>query len=41
MTSGVIWIPYDWLNKFYSFFMATAVIIASRRGLRIELCHGN
>ena len=39
ITSGVIWTPYDWLNKFYSFYMATAVIIGSGRGLRIE-AHG-
>ena len=36
ITNGVIWIPYDWLNRFYSFYMATAVIIGSSRGLRIE-----
>ena len=36
ITSGVIWTPYDWLNNFYSFYMATAVIIGSRGGLKIE-----
>ena len=41
ITSGVIWTPYDWLYKFYSFYMAAAVVIGSRRGLRIEACHGN
>ena len=35
ITSGVIWIAYDWLNKFYSGYMATVVIIVKRRGLEI------
>ena len=30
--SGVIWTPYDWLNKFYS-FIAAIVGIVSRCGL--------
>ena len=30
ITSGMIWTIYDWLNKFYSFYMATVVIIGSR-----------
>ena len=29
ITSGMIWTPYDWLNKFYSFYMATLVSILS------------
>ena len=29
------------MNKFYSFYMAAAVIIGSRRDLRIEVCHEN
>ena len=41
ITSGVIWTPYDWLNNFYSFHMATAVVIGSRCGLRIEARGGN
>ena len=41
ITSGVIWTPYDWLNKFYSFYMAAVVIIGSGRGLRIEARRGN
>ena len=41
ITSGVIWTSYDWLNKFYSFYMATAFVIVSRRGLRIEARRGN
>ena len=36
ITSGVIWAPYDRLNKSYSFYMAVLVIIGGRRGLRIE-----
>ena len=40
ITSGVIWTPYDYLNTFY-ICMATAVIISSGRGLRIEARHGN
>ena len=34
--SGMIWIPYDWLNKFYSFCMLS---IVSRHGLTIEALH--
>ena len=41
ITSGMIWTSYDWLNKLYSFYMATAFVINSRRGLRIEVCRGN
>ena len=41
ITSGVIWIPYDWLNKFHNFYMAAIVGIISRRGLRIKACHQN
>ena len=36
-TSGVMWTPYDWVNKFYSFYMAAAVIIGGGCGLRIEV----
>ena len=39
--SGVIWTPYDWLNKFYSFYMAPVIIIGGRRGLRIKARHEN
>ena len=41
ITRGVMWTPYDWLNKFYSFYMAAVIIIGSGRGLRIEARHGN
>ena len=41
ITSGVIWTSCDWLNNFYSFYMATAIIIGSKRGLRIEARYGN
>ena len=36
ITSGVIWTPYDWLNKFYSCYMATVVVIINGRGLGID-----
>ena len=29
ITSGVIWTPYDWSNKFYGFYMAAVVDISS------------
>ena len=38
ITSGVMWRdmdPYDWLNKFYSCYMATVVVIVNGRGLGI------
>ena len=35
ITSGVIWTSYDWLNKFYSCYMATVVVIVNGRGLCI------
>ena len=41
ITSGVIWTPYDWLNKYYSFCMAAIVDIVSRCGLRIGARHRN
>ena len=36
ITSGVIWTPYDWLNKFYSFYMAAVVVIDDGCGLTVE-----
>ena len=38
-TSDVIWTPYDWVNKLYSFYVATVVSIISGRGLSIDTCH--
>ena len=38
ITSGIMWRdmdPYDWLNKFYSCYMATVVVIINGRGLGI------
>ena len=35
MTSGMIWTSYDWLNKFYSCYMATVVAIVNGRSLSI------
>ena len=37
--SGVIWTPYDWLNKFYSCYMATVVVIVNGRGLGFGTRH--
>ena len=33
--------PHDWLNKFYSFYMAAVVDIVSRCGLGIDAHHRN
>ena len=41
ITSGVIRTPCHWLHKFYSFYMAAAVNIISRCGLRNEARHRN
>ena len=38
--NGVIWTPYDWLIKFYSFYMAAVITINDGRGFRLlELKH--
>ena len=39
--SGMIWAPYDWLNKFYSCYMAIVVGVVNGRGLGIDMRHGN
>ena len=39
ITSGAIWTPYSWLNKFYSCYMAIVVIIINGRGLSIDMRH--
>ena len=44
ITSGMIGIkvnPYDWLKKFYRFYIVAIVGISSRCGLIIEVCHRN
>ena len=41
ITSGVIQIQYDWLNKFYTFYMAAIVSIVSRSQLTIEAYRRN
>ena len=41
ITSGMIWTPYDWLNKLWSFYIAAVVIFSSGSGLRIQACHRN
>ena len=33
ITGGMIWTPYDKLNKFYSCYMAIVVIIVDEHGL--------
>ena len=35
----VIWSPYDWLNKFYSFYMVILVGIVNWHGLGIDTHH--
>ena len=37
ITSGVIWTLYDWLNKSYSCYMATVVVIINERALGIGM----
>ena len=41
IASGMIWIPHDWLNEFYSFNVAAEVSIVSRHGLSISVYHEN
>ena len=41
ITSDVMWIPYDWLNNFYSFYVAVVVSIISRHGLSTDAHHKN
>ena len=36
MISGVIWTPYNWLNKFYSCYMAIVAVIVNGCGLVID-----
>ena len=41
ITSNMMWCDmaqYDWLNKFYSCYMATVVSIINGRGLGIDTC---
>ena len=38
ITSSTIWTPQDWLNNFYSFYLATVVNLISRWGLSIDVC---
>ena len=40
-TVGMVWTPYDFKNKFYSFYVATVVSIISRCGLSIDVHHKN
>ena len=36
VTSGMIWMPYDWFKKSYSFYKAAIVGIVSRCGLSMD-----
>ena len=41
ITSDVIWTPYNWLNKFYSCYMANVVGIINGHSLGIDTRNGN
>ena len=41
ITCGMIWTPYNWLNKFYSRYMAIVVVIVNGRGLGIDTRHSH
>ena len=41
ITSGVIWTPYDWSKKLYSFYMAAEVNIDSGCDVSMHTCLGN
>ena len=41
ITCGMIWTPYNWLNKFYSHYMEIVVVIVNGRGLGIDTCHSH
>ena len=41
ITSGIIWMLYDWLNKFYSFYAAAVFCILSRHALSIYVYREN
>ena len=38
ITSGMIWIPYNWLHKFYNFYMAAVVNIIGSIVSQCGLC---
>ena len=37
LTSGMMWTPYDWLNKLYSFYIAAVVGMVNGCGLNIDV----
>ena len=41
ITSGVMWTPYDWSNKFYGFPLAAVVDIVSGCDVSIYMCRRN
>ena len=40
LTSGMIWTPYEWLNKFYSCCMVIVIGIINGHGFGISMYHG-
>ena len=40
-TSGMIWPLFEWLNKFYSCYMAAVIGIVSVQDLNIDMHHEN
>ena len=41
ITSGMIWTPYDWSDKFYGFYIAAVVDIGSECDVSFYTCRGN
>ena len=39
--SGIVWTQYDWVNKFYNFYMSAVVDVVSRCGSSIDAHHRN
>ena len=39
ITSGMMWTSNDWLNEFYTCYMATVVIIVNECGLGNDMHH--
>ena len=39
LTSGMMWTLYDWLNKLYSFYIATVDGMVNGCGLNIDVRH--
>ena len=44
LNSSTMWCdmdPYDWLDIFYTFYVAAVIDTISRFGITIEMCHRN